>query len=157
MPEIVEKAESTFGRKLGPLPVYGWAAIAVGTIVVVKLIGGKSGGSSTITVPDAFPGGADGTGDTSGGGTTVPASGPPAGSGSTGTVKPLTVTITSKTGLYDASHRLTSFLTKATVTVTKGPSHGGGWYWYKITSGTHAGHWIIAKPGTGGKLVVKPA
>jgi hypothetical protein len=158
MPAIAERAGEVLGRKIGPLPIGGWAAIGVGTIVVVKLLkGGGGGGSESPTaggfaLPDA--GGDGGGGD----GTTIPAASPPAGTGSPGGVKPLTVSISSKTSLYNAAHALIGHVTKATYTVTKGPSHGGGYYWYKITSTSSAnyGKWIVAKPdATGTKLTVK--
>jgi len=82
---IAESAGSALGRKVGPLPLGGWAAIGIGTIVVVKLLrGGGKSSSDVVTVPDAFAGYADGGGGagTSGGGsgTTIPATSPAAGS-----------------------------------------------------------------------------
>lgn len=160
MPAIVERAGEVLGRKVGPLPVGGWAAIGVGTIVVVKLLKGGGGGSSDGTpvaggfaLPDAGSGSEGG-----GSGTTIPAASPAAGSGSTGGVKPLTVSFTSKTRLYNAAHAVIGSVTKATYTVVKGPSHGGGWYWYKITSSGSAnnGKWFVAKPDASGtKLTVQ--
>lgn len=77
---ITETAGSALGRKVGPLSVGGWAAIGIGTIVVVKLLrGGGRSSSDTVTVPDAFAGYADGGGS----GTTLPATSPAAGSGTT--------------------------------------------------------------------------
>lgn len=164
MPEITERVGETLGRKVGPLPLGGWAAIGIGTIVVVKLLkgGGSSGGGGggSVTIPDAFTD--DGSGivggsSGGGGGTTIPASSPPAGSGSTVAVKPLTVSISSKTRLYNAAHSLIGSVTKATYTVKKGGSHGGGWYWYQIVApgSVNNGKWLIAKPDANGKLTVQ--
>lgn len=159
MPEIAEKAGAVLGRKVGPLPVGGWAAIGVGTIVIVKLLkGGGGGGSDVVTIPDAFAG--DASGASGGSGTTIPAAAPAAGTGSTATVKPLTVTISTRSNLYNAAHKVIGSVTHATYTVVKGPSHGGGYYWYKITNTSSAnyGKWIVAKPdATGTKLTVKSA
>lgn len=73
MPAIVESAKGTLGKRVGPLPVGGWAAIAIGGFVVVRLLGrGKSGGSSSggtsggFTLPDAG-GAATGDGGSAGG------------------------------------------------------------------------------------------
>ncbi len=153
---IQETAGATLGKKVGPLPIGGWAAIGIGTIVIVKLLKGGGGGSDVVTIPDAFAGDASGGGG--GGGTTISPPPTPVGSGSPGGIKPLTVSITSKTPLYDAAHKLAGYVTKATFTVTKGPSHGGGYYWYKITNAgsVNYGKWIVAKPdATGTKLTVK--
>lgn len=77
---IADTAGATLGRKVGPLPIGGWAAIGIGTIVIVKLLkGGSGGGSGTVTIPDAFAGDASG-----GGGTTIPTPTAPSGSGTIG-------------------------------------------------------------------------
>lgn len=68
---IADTTGAALGRKVGPLPIGGWAAIGIGTIVVVKLLrggGGGGGGSGTVTVPDAFAGADGGGGGGIGGG-----------------------------------------------------------------------------------------
>jgi hypothetical protein len=68
-----------------------------------------------------------------------------------GAVKGL-ASITKRTNIYNSQHKVVGSVTKATYRVQKGPSHGGGYYWYKIVSTStggktaNAGKYILLKP-----------
>lgn len=142
-------------RKIGPLPAVAWGGIiGVGVLVARTLRGGGtggSGGSPTIVGADL--------GDLSGGGGGSSNPGPPTVDNGEhpAAPPPLRVVITTKTSLYDAAHKLVGHVTKATYTVVKGPSHGGGYYWYRIVApnSSNNNRWVLAKPDSSGKLIVK--
>lgn len=139
---VTATASAALGRKVGPLPVGGWAAIGIGTIVIVKLLrGGSSGGSDVVTIPDAFAGYADGGGG-GGGGTTVPATSPPAGSG-TPAGAPATaryrLSLTGRTQFYSTLGKLINvFGSSGTYDATKVKI--GSRYFYRIK---RAGVWRL--------------
>lgn len=149
---IAESAGSTLGRKIGPLPLGGWAAIGIATIVVVKLLrGGGGGGSGTVTVPDAFAGDASGGGGGTGGGTgggsgtTLPAVSPPAGSGSpAGAPAKYRLSITGRTHFYSTVGKLLNLFGESgtyDATIVK----VGTRHFYRIK---RAGAWRLIPVGT---------
>lgn len=118
---IAESAGSALGRKVGPLPLGGWAAIGIGTIVVIKLLRGGGSKSDVVTVPDAFAGYADGGGG-GGSATTIPATSPPAGSASPAPAPAkYRLTLIGRTQFYSTLGRLLSgvFGTSGTYDATK--------------------------------------
>lgn len=142
---IAEAAGSTLGRKVGPLPLGGWAAIGIATIVVVKLLRGGGGGSGTVTVPDAFAGDASGGGGGTGGGTTLPAVSPPAGSGSpAGAPAKYRLSITGRTHFYSTVGKLLNIFGESgtyDATIVK----VGTRHFYRIK---RAGVWRLIPVGT---------
>ena len=138
MPEITERVGETLGRKVGPLPLGGWAAIGIGTIVVVKLLRGGGGGKSdTVTIPDAFSG--EGGAGIGGSGTTIPVSSPPAGSGSTATPGAVRIQIIGDTHVYDVLGKLLGIIHKGSTiyNATKVTVSGKAYYKFKAASGNY--------------------
>lgn len=56
MPEVAEVVT----RKLGPLPVWGWAVVIGGGVLVWRAARGSGGGGGTTVIPTPGPGGGEG-------------------------------------------------------------------------------------------------
>ena len=148
MPEIIEDAKGTLGKKVGPLPIGAWALVVVGGFVAVRFLrgggSGGGGGSGTVTVPDAFPGGDSGSSGGGGSGTTVPTTTPPAGSGSPASAPAkYRLTILSHTALFSTLGKLLGYGASGTYTATKVKVGGKDYYRF-----LRSGRWTLIPVGT---------
>src|SRR5690349_20714035 len=97
---MLDGAQETLTRKIGPLPVYAWAGVGVLGFVAFRVLTGGGGGQQTLgQITDANPVADDG----GGGGDGVSHS--PVGTGGTGTVggngtSYTTLTVTGSTKTY---------------------------------------------------------
>lgn len=134
---ITDRISDVAGKKIGPLPVGGWAAIGVGTVVIVMLARGRGGGGGddTVTIPDGFSGISDNVG-TGGGGTTVPTPTAPVTPSPTtpGTVK---IRIAGKTNVYDIFGKWLAVIGAGSTvyTATRVTVAGKKFYKFKAKSG----------------------